>query len=302
MRNYIQSEHDLGYKIDIRRQVATTDGKEANAEKQIAFKEKLTEFANNMTTDNDHILTSPFMKFTTLVFNEESNHLALAELFGQTAINIVTGYLSLDYDSGRNKYYELVMIAETTFSEFLSDKTNTSREVNLMIQTSHALVYRAESYVFSNTVMDVVRGFQNKEYELIKTNGTLCSEHANQYAPCIIGPYGYVISLLENIGYIYRFYRTYCVEGDHYNPDKCNRKNTKYINRVAISFQQFVDKIQTLGVDSIFNKSIHYENYITQLTIDNLSGGKRRRKTRRRHSTRRLRKNTRRYRRKSSRR
>jgi hypothetical protein len=306
MRNYIQSDFELGYKEDVRRQVPDkTEKTESGEEKTV--KTELDKFASNMKTSITNkesvepVIDKPFLHFIKLVFEDAKQNSVLEALFGNDAIDIVNGYLSLDYNNGRAEYYELVKAAENTFSKFLKD-TNKETVFALMKQTSHALVYRAESYVFSNTVMDVVRGFQAEEYELISRNSGLCNTNTNQYAPCIIGPYGYVISLLENIGYIYRFYRTYCVEGHHINQVKCNNKNRKYIKRVTISFAKLAETITSLqnGRD-IFKPTINYNEYITGLKVTT-EGGKRRRRTRRRRSTIRRRKNTRRYRRKSSRR
>ena len=47
---------------------------------------------------------------------------------------------------------------------------------------------------------------------------------------CSIGPYGYLLSALEQIGYIYRFYISYCTL-DFYDNANCEKKRSKYLVR-----------------------------------------------------------------------
>lgn len=224
MRNYVQSRIDLGYNLDIRRQKVGP--------------ENLTELNDILTKFKDDKDSKIVRDFVTFVFKSNNQQQVVDALLGPTAVELISGYLLKPYDDGRTTYYTLVNTAEKTFGEYVTNKSP-EKVFDLLKQTSHALIYRAESYVFSNTVMDIVRGFQAGEYGKIQANPELCSKEPNTYAPCLIGQYGYIISLLENIGYILRFDLTYCKSGDHANPEKCNKKNKKYLDRVKNTFFLF---------------------------------------------------------------
>lgn len=260
MRNYVQSSIDLGYNPDIRRQIVEVD---------TSKKSELNDILTKFETSDDSLMIRDFVKF---VFkkDEDTQEKVVDALLGEDAVGLISGYLLNSYDTGRKEYYQLVNAAESTFYTYLSNKTDQTIVLNLLKQTSHALIYRAESYVFSNTVMDIVRGFQAGEYGKIQTNPQLCIDEPNTYAPCLIGQYGYVISLLENIGYILRFNLTYCKSGKDYNPTKCNKKNKKYLDRVKNTFLLFNPDDMI-----IFNNSLG--NYLQTLIPpkNNTGGGKR---------------------------
>jgi hypothetical protein len=75
-----------------------------------------------------------------------------------------------------------------------------------------------------------------------------CETNKNVDAYCNISKYGYIISIYEQLGYIYRFYLTYCIEG-HKNDEKCSKKGIKYTERVvnALFYIKKIDDQPTLG-------------------------------------------------------
>ena len=48
---------------------------------------------------------------------------------------------------------------------------------------------------------------------------------------CVVGKTGYILSALEQIGYMYRFNGIYCDKGKHPDPKKCEKKMGKYQDR-----------------------------------------------------------------------
>jgi hypothetical protein len=50
---------------------------------------------------------------------------------------------------------------------------------------------------------------------------------------CVVGKTGFILSALEQIGYMYRFHETYCQGGIHPDPTKCDKKIGKYKNRLV---------------------------------------------------------------------
>jgi hypothetical protein len=268
MRNYIQSNIDLGYNEDTRRQ-------KINKTKSETTESEISKSLTNILLSKSENYSKIIDAFIQLVFKTDKTAEITNALFGKDAIGIIMGYLGTSYDNGRKKYYELVNAAETKFAEYVNNK-NPETVLELLKLTSHALVYRAESYVFSNTVMDVVLGYQAGQNEKIKNNPGICTDSNKKqlYAPCLIGKYGYVISLLENIGYIWRFMETYCAN-EKKNPEKCSKKNAKYLIRVSITFELLKQKLESES--DIFNK-IEQANYIQSISVqpkEEAKGGRR---------------------------
>jgi len=111
-----------------------------------------------------------------------------------------------------------------------------------MKNIAHALVYRAESYTCAPTVMHVVRVLQaNKDnpnkYVNLQPGYCLTNKFTDAY--CNIGIFGYLMSMYEQLGYIYRFHLNYCETND-YNEIKCDKKYEKYNYR----FKHAIDSIE----------------------------------------------------------
>lgn len=162
---------------------------------------------------------------------------------------IVINYMTSSYDDGRKEYYNLVDIAErgkfvaTRDLEALNNNPDAIAE--LIVNIGLALTYRMESYTCAPTVVHVVRILQASKEKAEKyktlTPKMYCQGELQHLDPfCTIGKYGYALSCLEQIGYIYRFHNTYCVEGAHYNKEKCDKKLKKYVGRFENGYFFFI--------------------------------------------------------------
>jgi hypothetical protein len=142
-------------------------------------------------------------------------------------------YMTVIYDTSRKEYYNKVKTAETLLSPPIDlDRKKTiekPKRLELMVAIAEALVFRAESYVSPSTVMHVVRVIQAKEEPPKQKCNSLTIPKSK--AQCALGKYGYIMSCLEQIGYLYRFHKTYC-EGSHFDESKCKKKKTKYLPRL----------------------------------------------------------------------
>jgi len=165
-------------------------------------------------------------------------------------INIVTEYMASPYDDAREKYYGYVNQAEKlVHKERLKYMTKqeltltTDDIVEIMSAIAKSLIFRAESYTCAPTVMHVVRVLQansdriddfKRETETPGYCPIKIQERSTRAtrAFCNIGNYGYLISILEQYGYIYRFFITYCSSSPHQDISKCEKKITKYTTRV----------------------------------------------------------------------
>ena len=108
--------------------------------------------------------------------------------------------------------------------------------VEILLAWEKAAIYKMENYISSPTIIHIVRLLQAQKNNIHKYNTTTplqyCYGKIKSLEPyCIIGKYGYVISILEQIGYIIRFYNRYCI-GNHHNVKKCKKKLDKYMDRV----------------------------------------------------------------------
>ena len=168
----------------------------------------------------------------------------------EVAIEDVTTYLSLSYDEARQEYYRRVDIAEQLKfqqKDGIYTLTDTNVICDLIVAIGNALTYRMESYICSPTIIHIVRILQaskdNRDKYKTVTPSSYCDGKIRQLdAYCTIGPYGYIISMLEQIGYIERFKKTYCdATGNpaHYSNEKCAKKLGKYTERLNDGIEKY---------------------------------------------------------------
>ena len=63
--------------------------------------------------------------------------------------------------------------------------------------------------------------------------GNVCELDKKLATPrCVVGKTGFILSALEQLGYMYRFHKTYCEGGTHPDPKKCEKKMGKYQSRL----------------------------------------------------------------------
>ena len=159
-------------------------------------------------------------------------------------------YLKLANESvieADKKYYDLLSAAERTRNKIIANKTRingkniefTSDEIFEIINLwAKAGLWRRENYLLSPSVIHVVRTLQASKNSRTKYNtstpGQICNGQVyGLEAFCTIGKYGYMFSILEQLGYIIRFYNTYCTNiEEHFDINKCNKKYAKYIERI----------------------------------------------------------------------
>jgi hypothetical protein len=175
-------------------------------------------------------------------------------------------FLQMPYDVQRYKYYEKVDAAESIKFEYTKDvnKLNKDKICEMMILIGDALTYRMESYTCAPTVVHVVRILQaskeNKQKYATLVPKEYCRGKITHLDPfCSIGTFGYGLSILEQIGYIYRFYLTYCHENSsHIDETKCKKKYIKYMKRYidALTYIKKINKSEKNEDESEKNESV----------------------------------------------
>uniref|UniRef100_A0A6C0KTV6 Uncharacterized protein n=1 Tax=viral metagenome TaxID=1070528 RepID=A0A6C0KTV6_9ZZZZ len=184
----------------------------------------------------------------------------LNETLYQEALDRMSSFLKMDYDSARRAYYEKVKRAEESKDALLKDDVlrNSDRIAETMFLIGDALSYRMESYTCAPTVIHVVRILQASKNSITKYKTTepanLCQGESQFLDPfCSIGYYGFVLSAMEQIGYMYRFHTTYCIQDKgHYNNAKCKKKQDKYAIRLQ-NAQEFLERLRPLSNQSTNN-------------------------------------------------
>jgi hypothetical protein len=181
----------------------------------------------------------------------------------QEALDRMFSFLQMDYETARQMYYAKVKKAEESKDALLRDNKlhDANRISETMFLIGDALSYRMESYTCAPTVIHVVRILQASKKSLEKYKTTepadLCKGASQFLDPfCSIGYYGFILSAMEQIGYMYRFHTTYCIQGKgHFNDVKCKKKQDKYAIRLQ-NAQEFLKRLQPLSNQSQ-NNLIH---------------------------------------------
>jgi hypothetical protein len=143
---------------------------------------------------------------------------------------IVLKYIKLGYEPARQAYYGFITESETNLMTVVKpalerkEKLPVKMIVDALKLSALALVYRKESYTLAPTISHVVRILQGSAPGTIK-------DCPKDIPVCSLGKYGYLLSALEQIGYIRRVSITYCDPVNHketYDPVKCAKKTKKY--------------------------------------------------------------------------
>jgi len=175
----------------------------------------------------------------------------------------VSDYMSSSYNDSREKYYNLVNSAEQSTKTLRDDVAqispndikelkeiiipkdfNVDNILKIMKALSMADIYRAESYVCPPTVMHVVKGLQaspESQHKYPTTNPVECI-FPKKIASCGIGSYGYLMSILEQIGYMIRFDIVYCSNDIGSQP--CTDKKEKYMKRYNNALEMYNEIIE----------------------------------------------------------
>jgi len=212
----------------------------------------------------------------------------------------ISTFFTLTYDQQRYEYYKKVDAAEKLKFSYKEKiySLEPDQICNLMILIGDALTYRMESYTCAPTVIHVVRSMQASSDKYINTIPN-CVENPKFKPLCVIGMYGYLLSILEQIGYMYRFHLTYCIQGmDHYDKTKCYKKQEKYKKRLEDATNKYTS-VQKADMDTTANdyNKINEKDVVSPAPPipQSFNGGKRRntkkysKKSRARKSQRKLR-------------
>jgi virulence-associated protein VapD len=253
LRNYVTAELAIGNKNNIN---------------DIINSFSYNEFNTNVPKISD-IIKKTYLNNTKFGYsNEENTNITL----NKEAKKMVADYMNASYDEAREKYYKYVNETEKSLIHVknIYKQTNevvlTPEEIVVIMQNiAKSLIYRAESYTCGPTVMHVVRVLQANiknptKYDTLKPG--YCITNKNKDAYCSIGIYGYLISICEQLGYLYRFYITYCIKDDV--PEKCSKKNKKYRERFN-NANKNIESIMT----RYSNKTNGGKNYIKKRTKNN---------------------------------
>lgn len=219
------------------------------------------------------VLTPEFLNYFGM---DDTQWLEDGVIMAQQYLQTVTS----DQIRADKEYYRLLSIAEKERNSIIakytnqSTKTNNSTNTNIILSKEDVIkimgllaetgLWRRENYMIVSSIFHVVYTIQGAgpKAEKYKTQTPVefCDNVIKPIdAFCNIGLYGYLFSILEQLGFIIRFYNTYCTNQEgHKDPAKCNKKYGKYIIRVEDA------------VKRIHNMNKSYNGDIVLSTINNL--------------------------------
>jgi len=225
------------------------------------------------TETNPKIITLGNIKdsLTAIVSVEKLNTIFNMNDSFEDEISYMNDFFNMSYEEQIKEYYIKVDDAEI-LKAFHGEKIyhlNAEQITELIFKIGLANTYRMESYCCIPTITHVVRILQqesqnNLKYPTLAPSSIedMCSKnHDIIHIPiCTIGSYGYMLSLLEQLGYLYRFYLTYCEKIDGHG-DKCENKMKKYSERyinalIYINVNKKGDSSKSIRRRSITRRSI----------------------------------------------
>jgi hypothetical protein len=190
----------------------------------------------------------------------------------QQSNTTISEFLGKSYNKQIQAYYDAVVAAETLKVSKLVEMTTIDQLrqltpqdiIDLIVVIGKALTLRIESYTCSPTVIHVVRMLQADAQKIAAEAVLLLERKYITSAPkeicsltvrdlgvarCVVGKTGFILSALEQIGYMYRFHKTYCEGGLHFDHAKCKTKFEKYKIRLdhAIGNLKNAEKPETTG-------------------------------------------------------
>ena len=169
-------------------------------------------------------------------------------------------FLQKPYDAQRYDYYKKVSEMETTkFQKTVGVENlclSASDVCDIMVKLGSSDSYRMESYTCAPTIIHVVRILQERlrapeKYKTIaieECKAIGCRE-GGKIPMCSIGSYGYMLSILEQVGYMCRFKLDYCMQPTP-DPVKCKKKLDKYGSRYDDAFDHYKSLTAKRGGDA----------------------------------------------------
>jgi hypothetical protein len=214
---------------------------------------------------NDYILSYTFDD----IFNNEyvnqvfPQYKVKPENWRITSKTCILEYHMLSHIERNEKYYELVDIAQTNIC-------NPNTDIYILLNSlAMCNVYREESLISIFSILHTVQMLQDEKIpgELQKLNE--CDNPEFKSVKCYVNKTGYIISLLEQVGYINRWNKVYCgctdVDKCSSYILKCKKKFDKYNSRAADAFTKItslykyynpIEKTHLMISGGAFNKCL----------------------------------------------
>lgn len=228
LKNLVQSIYDKSSGCDIRRNTK-------KSQNYSCFKEKHKNIDNtfkilhdiNLASEMNTIITQSSLK----PYSQQMlSLLKVVPKYELRAKKILFEYLKLDYHESVVKYYQILDLAHKACVKYATSPSKRALK-RLYEHISHALVFRAESYISATTVYHIVYQTQAKP-----------SREESERLSRLIKKHGYHLSFLEQIGYLVRYNNQYsCNIRNCSKEEKLMRKYNKYNKRLISALNNFRD-------------------------------------------------------------
>jgi hypothetical protein len=274
IRNYMQYTLDKGFAKDIRKYKReaeineTSKNQESKMIDDFDFIKTCTEFGVLMGSS----YSADLRTFLSSIFTENAQWIAGSK-------QIAKNYMLHTYMNSRNQYYKFIEIAEQMLIDnpsILTDATtlpDKNIRLKLMIVIALALNFRAESYVSPSTVTHVVRIMQAKNNNNVECNS---GPYPTRSPSCALNNIGYLMSIMEQAGYIMRFRLTYCDDKNNPSNDCIHKVEEKYMARLIDGLRLFDSNITKDQLNTI-------QSLLLKISFNRKPGGTRIRKTKNKH-------------------
>jgi len=226
LKNIVQAKYDKHLSCDVRRNLKSITNKNCfkNHGENIRISKRVLDDIDLLSEMSKLINLNALRPYRAIIMNL----LRLVPKYEKKAKSILFEYLKLNYIDAANKYYKLLNKAHTQCMAYVKHPTVSSlNKLNEYI--SHALVFRAESYVNASTV-----------YHIVYRNQANPTKEESERLHSLIGKQGYHLSFIEQFGYLTRFYIEYSCELRNCNhSEKLMRKYKKYTGRIISAIKNY---------------------------------------------------------------
>ena len=162
------------------------------------------------------------------------------------------------YQKSKDAEVAMQYYNEKIYYNHYTDDERNSELAKLINLIGYALIDREESYVTPMTVMDVVYDGQKFKNSKRKYEFGFCNKDENKkQIYCLLGKFGYICSMIEQLGYLFRYYLIY--SENNIIPIDANKqtpKITKYLTRFedALSKYNSIMQNSNLQINGGFRK------------------------------------------------
>jgi hypothetical protein len=170
------------------------------------------------------------------------------------AIALIKRAKTMSYDTQRETYYTYLRKAEEINKRHISPNKQSNLEMFLAL--SYANIFRSENYIIPSTVIHIVRDVQAKSPKPESSLSPECKPYHVRLASCALGPFTYLCSAMEQIGYMERF--SYDKAKLEKYKERFDMAMERYTTKGGKRFRRYTSYTSKRNVNLLRRKSVTY--------------------------------------------